>query len=208
MIRNTDVKPSERRYASSLRDEQVEATRIRILEALVRTMASGVAGLSVPAVAREAQVSIPTIYRHFGSKQGLIEALNPYVIAKGGLVPEQMPQSVDELGPIVRALFRNLDRMDLTLRAAMASQLGQELRTAMLPKRRAMTREFVARLAPDLPDADLGRLADLALILMSSAAFRAYKDYLGLGPDAAAALVGWAIRTLIGGARPAERGSA
>jgi hypothetical protein len=204
VIRNIDVKPLRRRYASTLRAEQAEATRTRILEALIRTMAAGVAGLSVPAVAREAGVSIPTIYRLFGSKQGLIEALSPYVVAKGGLMPESMPGSIDDLDPGVRRLFRNLDRMDLTLRAAMASELGQEARLAMMPERRAKAREFMSRLGPDVPDSELGPLADVALILMSSASFRAYKDYLGLGPDASATLVSWAIRTLIDGARREE----
>jgi hypothetical protein len=203
MIRNTDVKRRRRPYSSALRDEQAEATRTRILEALVRTMAAGVAGLSIPAVAREADVSIPTIYRHFGSKQGLIKALSPYVVEKGGLSPA-MPQTVEELGPSVRGLFRNLDAMDLTLRAAMASELGNEARRAMMPERVVMVREWVGRLAPDLPDAELARLADVTLILMSSAAFRAYKDYLGHGPDASATLVTWAIRTLVEGAHRAE----
>jgi AcrR family transcriptional regulator len=204
MIRNIDVKPRRRSYSSALRDEQAEVTRTRILEALIRTMAAGVAGLSMPAVAREAGVSIPTIYRHFGSKHGLFAALNPYVIGKAGLMPEAMPESIDDLEPEVRRLFRNLDRMDLTLRAAMASGLGQEARFTMMPERRAMAREFVGRLGPDVPDSELGRLADVALILMSSASFRAYEDYLGLGPDASATLVSWAIRTLIDGARREE----
>jgi len=206
MIRNMDVKPGRRRYSSALRDEQAEATRTRILEALVRTMAAGVAGLSIPAVAREADVSIPTIYRHFGSKQGLIKALNPYVVEKGGLSPA-MPRSVEDLGPSVRGLFRNLEAMDLTLREAMASELGNEARRAMMPERLVMVRDYVGRLAPDLPDAELARLADVTLILMSSAGFRAYKDYLGLGPDTSASLVTWAIKTLLEGARRAEEGS-
>jgi AcrR family transcriptional regulator len=203
MIRNTDVKPPRRAYSSVLRDGQAEATRTRILEALIRTMASGVAGLSVPAVARKAEVSIPTIYRHFGSKQGLLDALNPYVIEKGGLTPK-MPQTAEQLEPSVRGLFRNLDAMDLTLRAAMASELGNEARRAMMPMRLAMAREYVGRIGPDLSDAELARMANVTLILMSSSAFRAYKDYLGMGPDASATLVSWAIKTLIVGARRAK----
>lgn len=200
MIRNTDVKPLRRAYASALRKEQAEATRTRILEALVRTMAAGVGGLSIPAVAREARVSIPTIYRHFHSKQGLVEALQPYVIGKAGLIPESMPQTIDELAQTVRQLFRNLEGMDLTLRAALASELGQEVRRATIPERRRLMRDFVVRLAPDVPEAELGRLSNLALILVSTASFRAFKDYLALGPDEAADLATWAIRTLIQGA--------
>ena len=201
MIRNTDVKSRRRAYASDLRDRQAETTRTRILDALVRTMANGVAGLSIPAVAREAGVSIPTIYRHFGSKQGLVDALNPYVIAKGGLMPDKLPETIAEFEPMARQLFRNLAGMDLTLRAAMASGLGQQVRQAGMPRRLGTVREVIGRLAPDVPEPERDRLANLALILMSTPSFHAYKDYLGLGPDASAGLVSWAIETLIEGAR-------
>ena len=201
MIRNTDVKPARRPYSSALRDDQAEATKTRILEALVRTMANGVGGLSVPAVAREAGVSTPTVYRHFGSKQGLVDALSGYVATRAGLLPTRLPDSQAELERTVRQLFRNLSSMDATLRAAMASELGQQARAAMMPRRLEGHREIVAKLAPDLAVRDLDRLARLSLILMSTSAFRAYKDYLGLGPDGSADLVSWAIRALIDGAR-------
>ena len=201
MIHNIDVKPSRRVYTSDLREQQAEATRTRILEALVRTMASGLAALSIPAVAREAGVSIPTIYRHFGSKQGLVEALNPYVVAKGGLMPDELPETLADFGPLARRMFRNLAGMDLTLRAAMASELGQEVRQATMPMRLGMIRDVMGRFAPDVAEDERDRLANLALILMSTPTFHAYKDYLGLGPDASADLVSWAIATLIDGAR-------
>ena len=201
MIRNANVKPRRRSYASELRNQQAEATRVRVLEALVREMGNGVAGLSLPAVAREAGVSIPTIYRHFGSKKGLIEALGPFVAARAGLMPAHLPESMAEFETMTREMFRNVATMDQTLRAAMASDLGQESRRAGLPARRAMILEVVERLAPEVPEPEQERLASLALILMSTQTFHAYKDYLGLGPDASAKLVIWAVRTLIDGAR-------
>jgi AcrR family transcriptional regulator len=146
-------------------------------------------------------VSIPTIYRHFGSKQGLVEALNPYVVAKGGLMPEELPETLADFGPLARRMFRNLAGMDLTLRAAMASELGQQVRQATMPMRLGMIRDVIGRFAPDVEEDERDRLANLALILMSTPTFHAYKDYLGLGPDASADLVSWAIATLIDGAR-------
>jgi len=208
MIRNTDVKPRRRSYSSALRDDQAEATKTRILEALVRTMANGVGALSVPAVAREAGVSTPTVYRHFGSKQGLVGALSGSVATRAGLLPERPPESQAELERNVRQLFRNLASMDATLRAAMASELGQQARAAMMPRRLEGHRNIVANLAPDLPGHDRDRLAQLSLILMSTAAFRAYKDYLGLGPDASAELVSWSLRASIDGARTQSQSDA
>jgi AcrR family transcriptional regulator len=201
VIHNTNVKPCRRSYSSDLRDQQAEATRARILEALVQAMAAGVAGVSIPAVAREAGVSIPTIYRHFGSKKALIEALGPYVATKAGLMPPDLPETMADFDAMARDMFRNLATMDQTLRAAMASNLGQEARRAGLPARRAMIREVVERLAPGVPEADRERLASLVLILMATPTFHAYEDYLGLGADASARLVSWAIGTLIEGVR-------
>jgi AcrR family transcriptional regulator len=205
VIRNTNVKPRRRAYSSDLRDEQAEATRTRILDALVRTMANGVAGLSIPAVAREAGVSVPTVYRHFGSKSGLLAALGMHVGSRAGLVPETLPDTIDAFEPMVRGLFRNLAGMSDTLRAVSASELGREARRAAMPDRLGLIRELVDRVAPDLADADRDRLASLLLVLMSTPAYQAYGDYLGLGPDGSAKLVGWAFTTLVEGAwrRPA-----
>ena len=205
MIHSTNVKSqkggSGRSYASPLREEQAQTTRERILEALIRAMADGLATLSVPAVAREAGVSIPTIYRHFGSKAGLLDALGPYVATKAGLLPVTTPETLDDVGDSVHTVFRNLDEMDATLRAAMASQLGREVRQAQMPWRRAMHREVIRRSAPELPDEDVERLTDLSVTLMSSGTFRVYRDYLGLDVDQAADRAAWALRTLVRGAR-------
>src|SRR5438093_9681250 len=89
MKRIINVKRRARRsrsYESPLREEQAEVTRRRILDALVRTMAKGVAGLSVPAVAAEAGVSVPTVYRHFRTKADLVAALAPYLTRKTRLM--------------------------------------------------------------------------------------------------------------------------
>jgi AcrR family transcriptional regulator len=186
-----------------LREEQADATRERILEALVRTMGSGVAALSMPAVAREAAVSIPTIYRHFGSKQGLLDALGPWVLKRSGLVPQEMPATIEAMPGLIRETFHHLDEMDATLRAAMASELGGKVRRSTMPERFAMHRGVLERSAPGLPDDVLDRLASLSVILLSSAAYRAYKDYLGLDAERAADLVAWAMRTLVAGASAA-----
>jgi len=64
----TRIADAGRPYNNELRAQQAEATRSRILDATIRVMAGGVGTLSIPDVAREAGVSVPTIYRHFGTK--------------------------------------------------------------------------------------------------------------------------------------------
>ena len=64
-----------RAYRSQLRVLQAEQTRARILDATVRVMARGLTSVSIPAVAREAGVSVATIYRHFATKRDLLATL-------------------------------------------------------------------------------------------------------------------------------------
>jgi len=142
VIRNTNVKTRRTRsYTSQLRDEQAETTRTRILDGLVRTMADGVAGVSIPAVAREAGVSIPTVYRHFGSKRGLLAALGMHVAGRAGLVPSKLPETQADFDSMLRKMFQNLAGMDQTLRAAAASDLGREARVAAMPARSIVRRD-------------------------------------------------------------------
>ncbi len=66
----------QRDYQSPLRQEQARRTREQILDGLIQAMArGGLADLSIPAVAREAGVSVPTIYRYFHTKRELIDHL-------------------------------------------------------------------------------------------------------------------------------------
>src|SRR5690349_19462837 len=103
MKRITNVKGRRTRaYSSALRDERAEDTRQRILDALIRTMARGIAELSVPAVALEAGVSVPTVYRHFRTKADLVAALGPYLTEKSRLM--RVPDTAHGIAPMVREL--------------------------------------------------------------------------------------------------------
>jgi AcrR family transcriptional regulator len=198
MKRITNVKRRRRQartYDSPLRDEQAEVTRQRILDALVRTMSRGVAGLSVPAVAAEAGVSVPTVYRHFRTKAELVAALAPYLTRKTRLA--EIPDvGSDDLGAVARELYRRNEAMDAEVRAAMASQLGQEVRRRTMPERVSMIRKAVAERVPGVTGAELERLTRVLLILMSSATMRAYKDYLGMNATDAGEDIAWTVGIL------------
>ncbi len=190
---------SERSYHSQIRQAQTEQTRARILDGLVATMAEGIAEVSIPAVARAAGVSVPTVYRYFPTRRDLIAALGPHLAQKAGVVSQaqQPPQSVDELLQGVRAMHRALAGQDDALRAAAASQLGATLRKELIPARLAMIDAALTPAVPGLSDAERERLRNAVTLLASSALVQACADYLDLSGDRAADLVEWMIRALI-----------
>jgi AcrR family transcriptional regulator len=189
-----------RPYRSALREQQAQRTRDQILEATVRVMARGIAELSIPAVAREAGVSVPTVYRHFATKAALIDAMSPFFASKIGMgaVPSQV--SLTELEATLRTFFRGVEHLGDLERAAMLSPVGEQARRAQMPARQRAMRAVADGLTPDLPPATRARLGRLLLLLTTTSSFRTMHEHLGLSTDDAAADVAWLIRAAVAGA--------
>jgi len=68
--------PTKRRYHSPRRQAQAEATRQRLLDVARALFASqGYAATTLPTIAREAGVSVPTVTAVFGSKRAILDTL-------------------------------------------------------------------------------------------------------------------------------------
>jgi AcrR family transcriptional regulator len=68
--------PARRAYHSPLRANLTEETRRRILEAALAEMeAAGPNGFSVPRVAQRADMALRTVYRHFPTRDELVDAM-------------------------------------------------------------------------------------------------------------------------------------
>lgn len=189
---------------NEIRAGQAQATRIRILEATVSVMARGVASVSIPAVAREAGVSVPTVYRHFGTKQDLLAAVYLHVVrraAPGEFVP---PRTLDELREGIRAIFEGLETADDLARAAMASPAAAEARRAGMPARLEVYRRLADAIAPNIAEPDRARIARILTILISSSALRLWRDHLGSSVEEAADDIDWAIRAAVAASTRSE----
>lgn len=197
---NPVAKPSPRVYRSELRQAQAEETRARILDATIRVLATGVAGLSVPAVAREAGVSIPTVYRHFATKRELLAAVYPHAARRSGMDTIAGPRSLNDLRPLIRAVVDRLDTLDDLSRAAMASPGASEVRHATMPARYERIRRLADSIEPKLPKADRDRITRLLVVLTASASLRMWRDHLGLSADDVADDVDWIVRAAISAA--------
>jgi AcrR family transcriptional regulator len=188
-----------RKYTSALREAQTEATRNQILDAVVQVLGDGVDSLSIPAVAAQAGVSVGTVYRHFGDKAGLLEALVPHAGRQSGIDVESVPGTLDELDEVVRQVFRHFENTDDLLKAAFASRIGREVRIHGTGERLEFIKKAFRQIGPALEPDQLDHLANLGLILTTSEAYQQWRDRLGMSSDEAADEVMWAIATLFRG---------
>jgi AcrR family transcriptional regulator len=189
--------PAMRRYDNSLRAEQAEETRGRILDAAMRVMARGIASMSVPAIAREAGVSVPTVYRHFRSKADLLAAVYPHAARRSGMDRLPDPTSMDDLRVNLRNIFARIDALDDLARAAMASPGGDEVRHATMSSRLARIGRLADSLAGDVPAESRARLTRLLTVLTASASLRMWRDHLGSTVDEAADDIDFVIRAAV-----------
>jgi AcrR family transcriptional regulator len=187
-------------YRSQLREEQAAATRARILDATVKVMAGGIASVSIPAVAREAGVSVPTIYRHFATKGDLLASLYPYLVQRAGLEPEVVPHSIDDLRDGVRAVFKRIDSFDDIARAAIASPAAREARSINMPDHLALIGRLAESIEPRLSKDDRDRITRLLAVLTASSSLRMWRDNLGASVEDAADDVDWMVRAAIAAA--------
>jgi AcrR family transcriptional regulator len=192
-------------YRSQLRAQQGEETRGRILDATVRVMADGIASVSIPAVAREAGVSIPTVYRHFGTKRELLAAVYPHVVRRAGLNELVMPRSMDELRDGMRAYIERTDSLGDLARVASASPASDEVRRLNMPDRLAVFGRVADSIVPKPSEADRDRIARLLVILTASSSLRLWRDQLGSSVEEAADDVDWVIRAVIASATSRNR---
>ena len=194
-----------RAYRSALRAEQAEATRARILDATIRVIAGGLAYVSIPAVAREAGVSVPTVYRHFATKRELLAAVYPHSVRGSGLDDLVRPRSMDDLLGGLRTYFERTDSLGDLARVAMASPAAEAVRALNMPDRLAMFRRIADSVVPKPSEADRDRIARLLVILTASSALRLWRDQLGSSVDEAADDVDWVIHAVIASATSRNR---
>jgi AcrR family transcriptional regulator len=189
-----------RTYRSELREQQAEQTRARILDATGRVMAGGLAFVSIPAVAREAGVSVPTVYRHFATKHDLLAAIYPHAMRRAGLDVPVIPRSMDELRQGLRAHFERTDSLGDLARAAMASPASDEVRRLNMPDRLAAFRRVADSIEPKPSEVNRDRIARVLVILTASSSLRQWRDQLGSSVGEAADDVDWVLRAVIASA--------
>ena len=101
----------KRTYRSPLRQQQVAATRERILRTCAELVAQRTSlDVSIPQLARAAGVSQPTVYRYFPTKRDLFGALATlqFEHVTAGLDPRRDGPSVGQTGPAAASWVEDL----------------------------------------------------------------------------------------------------
>jgi AcrR family transcriptional regulator len=183
----------------ALRARQTELTRDLILEALVGLIGERrLADFSVQDVADRAGMSLRTVYRHFASREALLDALLPWlgqqIWARGGL---RLPTSADDIPELVPAKFASLEKFTPFLAAEVrldaVTQLHSEYSARSLLAMRTALDEVTQHLEPDMAEAVVWTIRQIC----SSRTWFLLHEEGGIDATHAGAAAAWAARLLI-----------
>lgn len=188
-----------RTYRSDVRDARAAQTRERILDAVVIVMHRDPAGFTIPQVAKEAGVAVPTVYRHFPNKNALVTALQEQVDARLRVAQWPAPSaSLDELVDYLRIFFESYASLPPELRRLSRSLHVQEARTRRRAARLTWFDQALDGYLSAFPAAEREIARDVIAVLFSTASVDTFENYLGADVDGTIARVEWAIRRLLG----------
>jgi AcrR family transcriptional regulator len=202
----------KRRYDNSRRLAQVRATRLRVIEAAKALfIESGYPATTLESVAEAADVSLPTLYRLFGSKRALLAAVldtsfggDDEPIAFGDRPAIRAARSepdpvrmVEAFGRILGELMERTSAILYVLDTAAevdpeANELLAEIRRQRHTGQSRIVAALVERRALD-PDLDPSKAADMVYAFMSPDVHRILTIERGWTPQDYEA---WAVRGL------------
>lgn len=176
------------------------STAERILAALVEViLEGGLPGFSVQEVADRAGVSHRTVYRHFPSRESLLEGLSEMVdrrmSAHGGVGADELG-TVDDLPAAAIANFTLFSRDERAVEASVRFGVGAAIETPDRLRRTDRFRELLAESLPTLSAADVAMAGALLRQILSTRAWLGVRE-AGLDGDASARVATWAAAVLI-----------
>lgn len=190
---------------SDLRVQRRAETRDRIVRAVLDLLIEqDPAAISMPAVAAASGVSLRTIYRHFPNKPELLDAAGAWFDERGwtsAVGRERLEDlRLEDFRAYQRVRFADFDSNRAGVLAQLGTPGGRQLRRQRFREQRGVVRSAALALLPDLPDADLDRLADAVIATSSSATYVELVDRMGLDAEDAADLTVWMVEALVANA--------
>jgi len=197
---------SRRSYDSPTRREHAELTRQQILDALIALLVDErPSTVSVPAVAKRANVSVRTVYHYFPTKGALFDALVATTQSPDQRIHLDDATTPRELAENLPVAYQYLERNAALFNAVRVSEVHPRVQSELDRRNVARIEQAMKPLMDDLDDGTFRLLCAVVGALASNDTYRNLTGRYGLERDEAGAVAGWAITTLTDRAKRTKR---
>lgn len=189
--------------ALTLRGEYKEMTRQRIIDSAIDLLRErGEQVLTIAAVAKMANVTERTVYRHFETRDALIRAV--WKAMQGRVASGGFPETAAALLESPCRLFPKFDDARELVRASIHSPAGLDIRMHSNPERKRAITASVRDALPGLDETTLRRRAAIAQLINSAQGWEVLTHFWGMTGEEAGAAASEALAVLLG-RRPANQ---
>ena len=137
--------------------------------------------MTIAAVAREADVTERTIYRHFPTREDLLNAAWRRALRAFIRGQTQQVETLDQILELTRAAYENFDANEGIVRAIISAPEGVEVRKRPAEIRLAMLQAAYAELLAGIPQDQVKAVVLATHALSSASVWSHLRDYCGLG---------------------------
>lgn len=191
-----DLDDADSQSTTSLREEQKEETHARILGAALALVGEGGEdAVTIRAVATVAGIAERTVYRHFKTRDVLLESVWNRMQELVG--PPTVPQSADALIQKPRSVFPRFHRYRKLVRAFLYRQARREYRTRSNEEFQQLMIGCVQEELEHLDERSLRRRAAIAHVIASGYAWDIMREYWGLSGEEAGEAAAEALEILL-----------
>jgi AcrR family transcriptional regulator len=185
-----------RAYDNTFRSELAEQTRLRLLHAVRDLLGNDLQEpLTMSAVAARAGVSEPTAYRHFPSRDALLEAAAAHYSEALGQPP--LAEDADDLPAGLLALAHYFGRNAAWMRSALANPHTAEIRATGRRKRVAAMRALLAPRLAHLEERERELVMALVLSIVRLETWDFATRNAGLSDDEAGRAMAWMAQAML-----------
>ena len=162
----------------TLKDRHNSLTRELILQSALDELQQGSAeGLTMRAIARRSNMAERTLFRHFASREDLLDSLALRVIARIDQPP--LPPDVSRLPQAPQALYGAFEANANLTRAALHSELFDRIRESVARERWNAVKALVDQAAPHRSEHERKLAAANIRLVLSATSWHYYRFYFG-----------------------------
>ncbi|SFH09160.1 transcriptional regulator, TetR family [Desulfotomaculum arcticum] len=191
-------KPETRSYSSPLRDRQREYTRRLIMEAVASFVTEGsIHTFSVQDVADRAGISYASVYRHFPTREALLEEMYEWASELAGSLMPAAPSVIEEIPAWIDKSIPVFEQHATIIQAVISVLAALNINPESKQRRDELIDKIVDESTPHLSQKVTRRTAAVIRYLAGSQGWVTLRRQFGLDAEDTAAALTWALEVLI-----------
>ena len=194
----TKVPAAKRSYTSATRDRAKARTRDRIVRALIDViLKDGAHAFTMQNVADRAGVALRTVYRHFESREELLEGLSDYTDREAARLGFTVPTDLESFRAMVTPAYALFEKMRDAMRASVIASIATGYRSRSHVARWSFLGDRLRESYPGLAAQELIEATAVIGVLASSRTWYVLTAEVGLDSALAAGALDRSLGVLL-----------